>query len=193
MMRKAKCCVTCGELEIVPGAQLEVVRASPEEGVLHLRVGKRNRVLGMLPRSRCSWKVKLKMKTTDWKVSDEGLGCRCAFADGRLCGRLQLVAKRARRVAQENSGAHTARGALDWEWKYARQEPMRVLATTGMIGDIARNIGGKRVQVTTLMGPGVDPHLYKASPGDVGKLSNADIVFYNGLHLEGKMIEFWSD
>jgi manganese/zinc/iron transport system substrate-binding protein len=66
---------------------------------------------------------------------------------------------------------------------------MRVLATTGMIGDIARNIGGKRVQVTTLMGPGVDPHLYKASPGDVAKITEADIVFYNGLHLEGKMIE----
>ncbi len=63
------------------------------------------------------------------------------------------------------------------------------VATTGMIGDLVANIGGERVQVTTLMGPGVDPHLYKASEGDVGRLTGADIIFYNGLHLEGKMAE----
>ena len=65
--------------------------------------------------------------------------------------------------------------------------PIRVVATIGQIGDIVRNVGGERVDVEGLMGPGVDPHLYKASEGDVGELADADIVFYNGLHLEGKM------
>lgn len=66
---------------------------------------------------------------------------------------------------------------------------MDVVATTGMIADTARIVGGDHVKVTGLMGPGVDPHLYKASAGDVETLSRADIIFYNGLHLEGKMSE----
>ena len=65
--------------------------------------------------------------------------------------------------------------------------PLRVVATTGMIGDVAARLGGEHAQVTTLMGPGVDPHLYKASEGDVRKLAEADLILYNGLHLEGKM------
>ncbi len=64
---------------------------------------------------------------------------------------------------------------------------IRVTTTTGMIGDIAQNVGGERVEVTTLMGPGVDPHLYKASEGDLRALEGADIIFYNGLHLEAGM------
>lgn len=66
---------------------------------------------------------------------------------------------------------------------------MDVVATTGMIADTARVVGGDHVKVTGLMGPGVDPHLYKASAGDVATLSRADIILYNGLHLEGKMSE----
>ncbi len=69
----------------------------------------------------------------------------------------------------------------------ARQ--IRVVTTIGMITDITREVGGTRVVVTGLMGPGVDPHLFKASEGDVSSLSEADIVFYNGLHLEAKMGE----
>lgn len=66
---------------------------------------------------------------------------------------------------------------------------MRVVATTGMVADLAKNIGGERVEVTTLMGPGVDPHLYKASEGDVRRLTRADLILYSGLHLEAKMGE----
>lgn len=66
---------------------------------------------------------------------------------------------------------------------------INIVATTGMIADIAGQVGGERVKVTGLMGPGVDPHLYKASAGDVALLSNADLILYNGLHLEGKMTE----
>lgn len=62
-----------------------------------------------------------------------------------------------------------------------------VVATTGMIGDTARRIAGDRVRLETLMPPGVDPHLYKASEGDVRLLSRADLILYNGLFLEGKM------
>lgn len=66
---------------------------------------------------------------------------------------------------------------------------MQVTATTGMIADVAREIGGAYVDVTGLMGPGVDPHLYKASQGDIRKLEQAEVIFYNGLHLEGKMTD----
>jgi manganese/zinc/iron transport system substrate-binding protein len=67
------------------------------------------------------------------------------------------------------------------------ERTINVVTTTGMIADIIKNVGGDRVQVTALMGPGVDPHLYKASEGDVLRLQEADIIFYNGLHLEAQM------
>lgn len=66
-------------------------------------------------------------------------------------------------------------------------KPVNVVATTGMIADLAINIGQDKVSVVSLMGSGVDPHLYKATQGDLRRLQNADIIFYNGLHLEGKM------
>lgn len=56
-----------------------------------------------------------------------------------------------------------------------------------MIGDTAGRIAGEWAQIETLMGPGVDPHLYKASESDVRRLAEADLILYNGLHLEGKM------
>ena len=66
---------------------------------------------------------------------------------------------------------------------------LRVAATTTMIGDLVRRIGGDRVELKVIMGPGVDPHTYKPAPGDIAELRRADLVFYNGLHLEGKMVE----
>lgn len=69
------------------------------------------------------------------------------------------------------------------------ERPINVVTTTGMIADVVLNVGGERVQVQSLMGPGVDPHLYKASENDVQRLQEADIVFYNGLHLEAQMGE----
>ena len=62
----------------------------------------------------------------------------------------------------------------------------QIVCTTGMIADAVQNICGNWADVTSLMGAGVDPHLYKASQGDTEKLSNADLIVYNGLHLEGK-------
>ena len=66
---------------------------------------------------------------------------------------------------------------------------LNVVTTTSMITDLVKNIGGNHINLQGLMGSGVDPHLYKASEGDVSKLANADIIFYNGLHLEGKLVE----
>lgn len=66
---------------------------------------------------------------------------------------------------------------------------LQVATTTTMITDLVKNIGGDLIEVNGLMGSGVDPHLYKASEGDVGKLTNADVIFYNGLHLEGKLVD----
>lgn len=64
-----------------------------------------------------------------------------------------------------------------------------VVATTGMAGDFVRSIGGDSIRVETLMGPGVDPHLYKATQGDLARLQAADLIVCNGLHLEGKLGE----
>ncbi|MBI2823610.1 MAG: zinc ABC transporter substrate-binding protein [Planctomycetia bacterium] len=66
---------------------------------------------------------------------------------------------------------------------------IRVVCTTGQVGDMLENIGGSHVDVRTLMGPGVDPHLYKAAPADIRLLKGAKVVFYNGLHLEGRLAE----
>jgi manganese/zinc/iron transport system substrate-binding protein len=71
----------------------------------------------------------------------------------------------------------------------ASDGPLRVVATIGMITDVAREVGGDRVKVTGVMGEGVDPHLYKASPGDVRMMSDAHVILYNGLHLEGRMAD----
>lgn len=64
-----------------------------------------------------------------------------------------------------------------------------VVATTTMIADMVRYIGGDDITLTALMGPGVDPHLYKPSAEDAQKLGTAKAIFYNGLMLEGRMSE----
>ncbi|MDY8023034.1 metal ABC transporter solute-binding protein, Zn/Mn family [Paenibacillus polymyxa] len=66
-------------------------------------------------------------------------------------------------------------------------QKIKATATIGMISDIVGKVGGDHVEVTGIMKSGVDPHLYKASQGDMRKLDQADVIFYNGLHLEGKM------
>jgi len=64
-----------------------------------------------------------------------------------------------------------------------------IVTTIGMIEDVAREVAGDRAEVIGLMGPGVDPHLYKPTRSDVRRLMNADVIFYNGLLLEGKMTD----
>jgi len=66
-------------------------------------------------------------------------------------------------------------------------ERFRIVATTGIVADAVRNIAGAAAEVNALMQPGVDPHIYKATVRDIKLLTQADVVFYGGLHLEGKM------
>jgi len=73
------------------------------------------------------------------------------------------------------------------------QGPVKVVATTTIVADLVGRIGGEHVALESLMGPGVDPHLYKPSAGDVWRLSSARAVFYSGLHLEGKMGEVFAE
>lgn len=70
-------------------------------------------------------------------------------------------------------------------------DKINIVCTTGMIADMLENIAGDKANILAIMGPGVDPHLYKASFGDLTLLRNADLIFYNGLHLEGKMQEIF--
>ncbi|MEM7051952.1 MAG: zinc ABC transporter substrate-binding protein [Acidobacteriota bacterium] len=98
----------------------------------------------------------------------------------------------------KNQGATVARiilplvGLLFWVACGGSPEPAadakpRIIATTGMIADMAQRIAGDEAQVEALMQPGIDPHLFKASESDVRRLAEADLILYNGLHLEGKM------
>ncbi len=70
-----------------------------------------------------------------------------------------------------------------------KHDRIQAVATVGMVADIVRNVGGDRVEVTQLMGSGVDPHLYKTTRDDVQTIMRGDIVFYSGLMLEGKMAD----
>jgi manganese/zinc/iron transport system substrate-binding protein len=74
---------------------------------------------------------------------------------------------------------------------HAGSGPIRAVCTTGMVADVVRQIGGDRVAVDQIMGEGIDPHLFKATPDVIRRLSEADVVFYSGLHLEGRMVEIF--
>lgn len=98
----------------------------------------------------------------------------------KLITLVAMVALSACSKASAPQGATTAK-------QFTAATPINVVATTGMVADVVKHVGGVFVKVTGLMGPGVDPHLYKASEGDIQRLSQADIIFYSGLNLEGKM------
>jgi manganese/zinc/iron transport system substrate-binding protein len=77
--------------------------------------------------------------------------------------------------------------SISCQQKAKKNKKLQVVTTTTMITDLVKNIGGDKIDIQGLMGAGVDPHLYKASEGDVSKFFNADVIVYNGLHLEGKL------
>ncbi|REJ69570.1 MAG: manganese transporter [Planctomycetota bacterium] len=70
-----------------------------------------------------------------------------------------------------------------------RDGKLHVVCTTGQVADIARRVGGEHIEVTAIMGPGVDPHTYQATPRDIDVFNRADVIFYNGLHLEGRLAD----
>ena len=87
-------------------------------------------------------------------------------------------------------------GTLVWSGCDPKEQPdtatsdkLRVVTTIGMIADIVKNVGGKRVEVTEIVKHGVDPHFYNPTPKDVQRFGSAHIIFYNGLHLEAKMAD----
>ena len=71
-------------------------------------------------------------------------------------------------------------------------DKLAVVTTTTMVTDLVQRVGGERVEVVGLMGPGVDPHLYKPSANDVTRLGRAQVIFYSGLMLEGRMADLFS-
>ena len=79
-------------------------------------------------------------------------------------------------------------GALHTSAK-AQQKPRRVVATVSMLADTVRAVGGSRVEVASLLGEGVDPHTYRPTRADIARLSSADLVIANGLHLEAQLDE----
>ena len=78
-------------------------------------------------------------------------------------------------------------GIACWRQRAVAQEKIKAATTIGMVADLVKQVGGDRVEVDQLMGPGVDPHLYKPTSTDAGRLSKADVIFYSGLMLEGRM------
>ena len=70
---------------------------------------------------------------------------------------------------------------------------LRVLVTTGQVADAVRNIGGEHVALTALLGPGIDPHTYVATESDIFALQEAQVIFYNGLHLEAQMARVFEE
>ncbi|WP_372892899.1 metal ABC transporter solute-binding protein, Zn/Mn family [Rhodosalinus sp.] len=75
----------------------------------------------------------------------------------------------------------------------AAEAELTVVATTGMIADAAREVGGELVEVQALMGPGVDPHAYRQTRTDIVATSRADLVLWHGLYLEAQLEEFLLD
>ncbi|MET4104357.1 manganese/zinc/iron transport system substrate-binding protein [Roseovarius sp. MBR-78] len=73
---------------------------------------------------------------------------------------------------------------------HAQGGPLGIVATTGMIADAARDIGGDHVEVQALMGPGIDPHSYRQTRTDIAALTRADLVLWHGLYLEAQMEDF---
>ena len=73
------------------------------------------------------------------------------------------------------------------------QSKLKVVATTGMIADAVRQIGGDLVEVRALMGPGVDPHGYRQTRSDIVAMTRADLVLWHGLYLEAQMEQFFGE
>ena len=121
---------------------------------------------------------------------------RCLRRGGLICALLMGIGFLA--AGCGDSAATTGPGASSSGHEHAPQQitakysgpyPIEVVCTTGMVADLVRNVGDEHVRVTALMGPGVDPHLFKSSPADVAHLNRADLICYSGLHLEGKLSE----
>jgi manganese/zinc/iron transport system substrate-binding protein len=89
--------------------------------------------------------------------------------------------------------SNDAKGTAGPITPFAGKHPIKAVCTTGMVADMVRRIGGEHVAVDQIMGEGIDPHLFKATPDVIARIHHADAVFYSGLHLEGRMVELFED
>ncbi len=119
------------------------------------------------------------------RVSRWGDGMRRGSA---LAGAL-VVALGVAALLLAGCGRGSGDGSGDGSGGGSGGERLAVVATVGMVADIVREVAGERAEVRGLVGTGVDPHLYKPTRGDVQALLEADVIFYNGLLLEGKMTD----
>ena len=92
----------------------------------------------------------------------------------------------------QKSDPHNHRAASSEVKKFEGEYPIDVLCTTGQVAEMLRRVGGEHVEVTALMDYDVDPHLFKPRHEHVELLSNADAIFYSGLHLEGRMSDLFA-
>ncbi len=92
-------------------------------------------------------------------------------------------------VSADSSGAAARQDRSASPTAVPQDRPYKIVTTCGMVTDIVRVVAGSRATVTGLMGEGVDPHLYKPTRNDVRQLLGADVVFYSGLMLEGRMAD----
>ncbi len=88
------------------------------------------------------------------------------------------------------AGSHSHSSSSS-DHRFAGEYPIKVVCTTGPVAEMVSRIGGENVHVETLMGPGVDPHLYRPIASDISKLHEADVIYFNGLHLEGRMSDLF--
>ena len=99
----------------------------------------------------------------------------------------------ARRTLLKGIGSGTILASFAMRPAFASEAVLRVVATTGMIADTTRRIGGDLVEVQALMGPGVDPHAYRQTRTDILAMAKADLVLWNGLYLEAQMEDVLDD
>lgn len=108
-----------------------------------------------------------------------------------MLSRFSTVYQASRRAILGGIGAALlAAGVLAGQPAAAEQEKLTIVTTTGMIADAVKEVGGERVEVTALMGPGVDPHAYRQTRSDIVAMAQADLVLWHGLFLEAQMEEF---
>lgn len=94
-------------------------------------------------------------------------------------------------VGCNEASSHSHATASVTPQAFAGDYPIEVLCTTGQVAELVSRVGGELVNVTALMSHEVDPHLYKPLFADIEKLDQADVIFYSGLHLEGRMADLF--
>lgn len=106
-----------------------------------------------------------------------------------MTGTLLLLACCAGCEKPAGPGVDDATASDSHSREFSGEPPLSIVCTTQQVADAVRNIVGEHAEIESLMGPGVDPHMFRTKPSHLLKLQQADIVFYNGLHLEGRIAD----